>query len=153
MARNQAVAESQNSDAENRHLAKLMHPNTKVPTMLRRDLPFSPRMKALLRDLAPYVVVVGSVARGKPNSKDLDLIHYESDRSENRVRNIIRRHGIPFTSCWPGNWCFMDDEYEMIQQIEILPCHWGASYLKCRRSDRRQNICGVKLVVAPAEYA
>jgi hypothetical protein len=117
--------------------------------MFSRDIDFSLEMQALLRHLAPYVVVVGSAARGKKNPKDLDLIYGQGDRAQKRVRAIIRRHGIPFESFWPGNWCFRDND----QQIEILPFHDGESSTKCRRGGRKQQICGLELVVAPAEYA
>jgi hypothetical protein len=126
--------------------------------MLDKTVDFSPKMQALLHDLAPCVVVVGSVARGKPDPKDLDLIYSESETALNRVARIVRKHGIPFESFWPGNWCFRDHNNGVEQQIEILPFHHPLlhrreSYRKCRRAGRKQQICGVEFFVAPPEYA
>jgi hypothetical protein len=117
--------------------------------MFDPDGDVSPEMKALLSDLAPYVVVVGSVARGKTFPKDLDLICGETDAAYERIRAIVRKHAIPFESFWPGNWCFLDND----QMIEILPFHEGRSYRACRRAGRKRMICGVELVVAAAKYA
>ena len=115
--------------------------------MLDREIDFSPEIQALLTDLVPYVVVVGSVARGKPELTDLDLIYAGPEEAQDRVRAIIRQHGISYESCWPGNWCFRDHNHDyevpVIQKIEILPFHRGESYTKCRRAGRKQQIRGL----------
>ena len=108
----------------------------------------SNRMRALLIDLAPHVVVVGSVARGCLVPKDLDLLFdFDSDIAYRRIKAIVARHDIPFESCFPGNWCWR--EWTM---IEVLGMHYGRSYLACRRKAQQQEFWGVKLWVAPAAF-
>lgn len=117
--------------------------------MFDPDSDLSPEMKSLLEALAPFVVVVGSVARGKRSPKDLNLIYSDEDEQCDRIRSIIRQHAIPFESLLPGHWGFRDSE----QMIEILPFHYGRSYEDCRRDGKSCTICGVNLVVAPAGYS
>jgi len=107
----------------------------------------SKRMRDLLKALAPHVVVVGSVSRGNINAKDLDLLfNADSDTAYRRVREIIRRSGLKFESCLPGNWTFDEGV-----QIEVLPIHHGKSYRSCRRKGQRWEFWGIELIVAPAD--
>ena len=117
--------------------------------MFDPDSNLSPKLKSLLEDLAPFVVVVGSVARGKLSPKVLDVIYGDEDEQCDRIRSIIRQHAIPFESLLPGHWGFRDAG----QMIEVLPWHEGRSYEDCRRDGKSCTMCGVNLVVAPAGYS
>lgn len=115
--------------------------------------PLSPKMTMLLKTLSPYVVVVGSICRGKLIPKDLDLIYGDSETALRRIQNIVFSSEIPFESSIIGHWSFRDTTKHGVQLIEILPFHYGKNYLACRRAGKIYDICGIDLVVAPANYS
>jgi len=105
---------------------------------------FTPRARAFLEAIASYVVVVGSVARGKKNAKDIDLI--VNERHEEKIRRIISENSIPFESVFPGNWTIPAGWAGW--QIELLPFHAGPDFKATRKRAHLENIEGVILLVA-----
>jgi len=111
----------------------------------------SDAMRDLLRDISPHVVVIGSIARGSQTPNDLDLLfNCDNETVANKIRKIVAKHALTYSSCLPGNWTFNEANSDM--QIEILPIHYGKSYTACRRKATQREFWGVPLAVAPAEY-
>ena len=106
-------------------------------------------MRAMLTDLAPHVVVVGSVARNELFPKDLDLLYNDSDVHYERIKRIINKHELVYGSSLPRHWAF--DSYGF--QVEVLPIHYGPSFRTCRKHATRREILGVSLWVAQPRHA
>lgn len=107
------------------------------------------RARELLEAIAPYVVVVGSVARGSSAPNDIDLL--VDERREEMVRRILNERCIPFDSAFPGNWTIPSSWGGT--QIELLPIHKGPMFRDVRRRAAVQDIEGVALFVARPEDA
>jgi len=111
---------------------------------------FSDEMVALLNDLAPHVVVIGSVARGARNPGDLDLLfNGDSEHACKRMRNIVDKHDLRWESALVHSWTFEDYG----TQVEILPLHLGPSWHVVRRNAEKHTINGIELMVAKPEHS
>lgn len=92
----------------------------------------------ILSDLAPYCVVVGSLGRGAPNPRDIDLLYDEEH--EDDVRAIVKTSGAAFGSVLPAHWKLV--EYD----IELLPFHDGPDYEVCRAHAYPLTVHGVEML-------
>lgn len=114
--------------------------------------PLDPRVADLVRSLTARLVVIGSVARGEPYPKDVDLLYdYDSDRARQVIVAAIAKAKLEYRSVLPGNWSFPGTVYGV--QVEILPLHRGASYRVCRRHAEVRTIAGLELPVARPQDA
>lgn len=111
------------------------------------------RVATLIQSLAHRLVVVGSVARGKPNPRDIDLLYdIDSSKAEREIREAVRRAAIPFDSEFVGNWCFGYFD-GFFTPLEILPIHRGPSYRVVRKRATERDIAGMHLLIAHPDDA
>lgn len=111
-----------------------------------------PPMDAFLKLIRHRVVVVGSVARGKTNAKDLDLLwDMDSEPAYKEIKDAIAALKMKFISVFIRTWTFQDYGW----QVEILSTHRGPFYRAVRRRATKMHIpsLGFQMLVARPQDA
>ena len=105
-------------------------------------------MLTFLRQIRKRVVVVGSVARGVENAKDLDILwDIDSATTKQAIQKGIQSLGLKFESPFVSCWTFRDYGW----MVELLGVHYGPDYRGVRRRATMKIINGIELFVAQPE--
>lgn len=111
-----------------------------------------PVLAGVITSLSHRLVVVGSVARGKAQPKDIDLLFdVDSSRAEEEIRKAVRKADLAFDSVLPGQWTFCEYLYGV--QVEILPVHRGPTYRVVAKRSVPGVVAGMPLRFARPEDA
>ena len=120
--------------------------------------PIHPAVVSLLRKLRTDLIVIGSVARGNKPPGDLDLWincdgYVGGEERYRRHQVTIKASRLRFESVFPTNWTFMHYDYPPLMVELIGTPNIDKTFAQVKRRSREEDISGVMLRIAPAEYA